>query len=71
VVLETAADTGDVGDDLNAVALQQGTGTNPRKLQQLRRVDGAARKHQLPPDTGGTGFTVVQIADPRSPPAFE
>jgi len=47
VILQVAADLGRVGDDGNPKPAQEIGGANPRKLQQLRRLQGAGRQHDF------------------------
>ena len=65
MILQILADSGQIADDRNAVAGQQRARPNPRKLQQLRRPDGAGGNHDLAARPHRHGLAVLAVGHAR------
>ena len=61
VILQVLADPRQIVDHYDAVLLQQLSRPDPGKLQQLRRVDRAAREQHLAPRPGSAHDPVLRI----------
>ena len=69
VVLQVGADARHVGDHLDAERAQQRGRSEPRELQQLRRVECAARQDDLAAGVGDAGRIALPIFDADRAPA--
>jgi hypothetical protein len=71
MVLQVFADTRQVVDDLDICRAQNVHWTNARKLQQLRRANGASRQNGLPHCPSAVARPRDDVAHPGHPAALD
>ena len=71
VIVEVGADTGQIGNNLDAVLTQQFRRPQPRQLQQLRRIDRARGNDDLEVGHGLARFAGDHVFDAGRAPPFE